>query len=72
MAYIIMGRDECGDEFRPNSIDYDTPEAANKDLAEERENYPEARSMWVEELRDADYYMRQMWQDDLYDERDLY
>ena len=56
MSYIIMGRDECNTEFRPDYPDFYTEDAAYAKLGEARERYPEARSLWVELLRDKAYY----------------
>jgi len=59
MAYIIMARDECNDEFRPRPyIDYRTEDEAYNQLNAARERYPEARSFWVELLKDKDYYLQ--------------
>lgn len=59
MSYIIMGRDECNQEFRPNFPDFATEDDAYAKLSAARERYPEARSIWVELLRDKDFYLQQ-------------
>ena len=68
MSWIIMGIDECGAEFRPRFPQYASEEEAYEFLAVAREEYQEARSLWVEELRDKAYYSRQRsneyWEDD--------
>lgn len=66
MAYIIMGRDECGDEFRPDFPNFATNDAACAKIFEAWEQYQEARSLWVELLRDQDYYMRELSNDPEY------
>jgi hypothetical protein len=58
MGWIIMGVDECGMEFRADQKTFSTSDAAYDRLDEAREDYPEARRIWVEELRDKDYYMQ--------------
>lgn len=58
MAYIIMGTDECGMEFRPNFPTFATEDEAYQHLSEARDQYEEARSLWVELLRDQSYYAR--------------
>lgn len=58
MSYIIMGRDECGDEFRPEFKAFHSCDEAECNLADAREAYPEARAIWVEELKDKAYYAR--------------
>ena len=55
--YIIMGRDECNAEFRPGYPEFKTEDEAYEYLSEARENYPEARSLWVEELMDKGYFL---------------
>lgn len=59
MAYIVMGRDECNSEFRPSPLTHINIDSAYDELVLCRDSYPEARAMWVEELRDKDYYIRQ-------------
>lgn len=58
-----MGLDECGSEFRPSSAKYLDDDGAYAELAELREQYPEARSLWVEELRDKAYYQQRQQSD---------
>ena len=70
MAWIIMGIDECGSEFRANPKDFTTSEEAYEHVMMCRESYPEARSIWVEELKDKDYYMQQRM--DIDEEQDYY
>lgn len=60
MGYIIMGRDECGEEFRASPGEWATREMAWNDVERLRPRYPEAQRLWVEELRDKDYYLQQM------------
>ena len=55
--WIVMGRDECNDEFRPSSNSWASEDEAYTELSSLRERYAEARSMWVEMLRDKDYYL---------------
>lgn len=57
MSYIIMGRDECNQHFRPDFPDFDTKEEAYAKLSEARYRYQEARAIWVELLKDKDYYL---------------
>lgn len=59
MSYIIMGCDECNQEFRPNFPSFATEDGAYAKLDAARERYPEARSIWVELLKDKDYYLDQ-------------
>jgi len=56
MSYIIMAIDECGQETRVG-LDYPSPQAAGQALSMLREQYIEYRNMWVEELKDASYWM---------------
>lgn len=72
MAYIIMGTDECGMEFRPNFPNFATENEAYQRLSDAREQYAEARSLWVELLRDKDYYMQNRDWDDPYYHEDYY
>ena len=58
MSYIIMGRDECNQEFRPDFKNFESEDDAYAKLNSARERYPEARSIWVELLRDKDYYLQ--------------
>lgn len=64
MSFIVMGLDECGSEFRPSSAKHLDDDGAYAELSELREQYPEARSLWVEELRDKAYYQMQREQAD--------
>lgn len=57
MSYIVMGRDECNQEFRPDYPAFDTEEEAFEKAIEARHRYEEARSIWVESLRDKDFYL---------------
>lgn len=57
MSYVIVGRDECNQEFSPDYPAFSTEEEAYSKLAEARERYAEARSLWVETLRDKDFYL---------------
>ena len=57
--FIVMGRDECNDEFRPSSKTHRSQSEAHNELVELREVYQEARSMWVELLKDKDFFMRE-------------
>lgn len=59
MSHIVMGLDECGQEFRPSSRKHLSEAEAHSELAQLREQYVEARSLWVEELRDKAYYQLQ-------------
>ena len=54
--WIVMGRDECNDEFRPSSKTHRSQSEAHNELVELRDRYQEARSMWVELLKDKAYY----------------
>ena len=74
MSYIIMGRDECNSEFRPDYPDFYTEDDAYAKLGEARERYPEARSLWVELLRDKAYYqaMSRSCDDYEYEDYDYY
>ena len=58
MSWIIMGRDECNQEFRPCFKDFVSEDDAYAQLNVARERYPEARSLWVEVLKDKDYYLQ--------------
>jgi 1,2-phenylacetyl-CoA epoxidase PaaB subunit len=72
MAYIVMGRDECNQEFRPNYPSFDTEEEALEMAVNARHRYEEARSIWVEMLKDKDYYSskhQDYWDAD---DRDMY
>ena len=54
--WIVMGRDECNDEWRPSSETHLSEDAAYAELTKLREVYVEARSMWVEMLKDKAFY----------------
>lgn len=68
MAYIIMGRDECNMEFRPDYPSFNTEDEAYAKLGEARERYAEARSIWVEMLKDKQYYLEQRCNEEYWDE----
>lgn len=59
MAYIVMGKDECNTEFRPSSKKHDTEDAAIRELHYLREQYQEARALWVEPLMDNEFFKSQ-------------
>lgn len=63
MSYIVMGKDECGYEFRPSSRTWASSDDAYNELEKLREQYQEARGLWVEPLHDKDYYMSQRYSD---------
>jgi|5B_taG_2_1085324.scaffolds.fasta_scaffold02502_7 RNA binding exosome subunit len=65
MSYIVMGRDECGDEFRPSANQWTQSADADRELTELRERFPEARALWVEMLKDKAYFseLRSEWDD---------
>ena len=68
MSYIIMGRDECNEHFRPDFPEFNTKEEAYAKLSEARYRYQEARAIWVELLKDKDYYLQQReYHDDYWD-----
>ena len=71
MSYIIMAIDECGSETRIEG-GFSTMDAAQDHLATIREDYPEYRRIWAEELRDKAYYSAQRQDRYEYDEYDLY
>ena len=68
MTYIIMGKDECNEEFRPNFKGFNSEYEAYQKLPEAREMYPEARSLWVELLMDQAYYSEYYARKDYWDE----
>ena len=70
MSYIVMGKDECGSEFRPSSKTWASSDDAYSELSLLRDRYPEARSLWVEELRDKDYYLSMRMNRDYWDYED--
>lgn len=55
MSYIIIGRDECGDELRLAGPFF-SEAAAYEKLPESREEYPEFTRINVEVLKDKAYY----------------
>lgn len=58
MTYVVMGRDECNQEFRCSNAEWETESSAEAEALEMYDKYPEARAIWVELLRDKAYYMR--------------
>lgn len=65
MSYIIMALDECGTETRVSDFDkhyrgFDRETEAYRNLDKAQERYPEFRQFWVEELRDASYWLERM------------
>ena len=71
MSYVVMGRDECGDVFRAS--DKTWPHGVpHSEVLKIHEEYPEARSIWVEELRDKEFFQSR--NQEIYDrdEQDLY
>ena len=54
--WIVMGRDECNDEFRPSDKHWLREDDAYAELSQLRKRYAEARSMWVELLKDKAYF----------------
>ena len=56
MSYIVMGKDECGSEFRPSNRTWSDIDDAYDELEKLREKFEEARSMWVEVLHDQAYF----------------
>jgi len=48
--YVIMGTDECGQEFNAGGCYYSCREEADAALAEVANRYEEARGFWVEPL----------------------
>ena len=69
--WIVMGRDECNDEFRPSDKVWTREDHAYAELSQLRQRYAEARSMWVEMLKDKAYYQSLREELDEWD-RDLY
>lgn len=63
MAYIVMARDECNDETRASDYEWSNEDDAWKEASEIRERHPEWRRVWVEMLRDKDYYLAMYDQD---------
>lgn len=60
MAYIVMGVDECGMEFRAVDREFHCEEEAYRAAEAARAQFPEARRMWTELYKDKYYYMAQM------------
>jgi len=56
MSYIVMGIDECGSEFRPSRRTWSDADDAYDELETLREQFIEARSLWVEVLQDKAYF----------------
>jgi hypothetical protein len=63
-----MGKDECNQEFRPDYDAFDAEDLAYAKLSEARKRYPEARSIWVEMLKDKQYYLEQRCNEEYWDE----
>jgi len=59
MGWIVMARDECGDETRPSDNEWSNEDDAWSEASRIRERYPEWRRVWVETLRDKDYYLNE-------------
>jgi len=70
MSFIVMGRDECNSEFRPSNVEHLHENSAFQEMKILRERYPEARAMWVELLRDKDFFMQQRMMSHDYDRED--
>lgn len=68
MSYIVMATDECGDEWRPPYPAFVTEEQAYSTLSLAREEYPECRSIWVEELHDKAYFQKQRQQNEYWED----
>lgn len=73
MTYIIMAIQEEGSEIRVSDYDthsrgFDRSEEAYEALPQAREDYPEFRRFWVEELKDKEYWMMRHLEDDYFDE----
>ena len=56
--WIVMGRDECDQEFRCSSQVWTYEGDAYDEALEMYDTYPEARAIWVEQLKDKDYYIQ--------------
>jgi len=71
-SYIVMARDECGEEFRPSIKVHTSMEKANASIPRLRIEYPECRGMWAEVFMDRAYFEAE--HQDRYDEDtyDLY
>ena len=66
--YIIMAIQEEGSEIRITDFDetnrgFRNASTARSKLAECRENYPEFRRIWVEELKDSEYWASRVYSD---------
>lgn len=48
--FIVMARDECGDEFRPSNQKHENESDAYAEMETLADDYPECRGLWVEEL----------------------
>jgi len=59
MSWIVMARDECNEETRVSSNKWETEGEAYGEAAKARQEYTEYRSVWVEMLRDNDYYLNE-------------
>ena len=59
MSWIVMARDECNEETRVSSNKWETQGEAYVEAAKARKEYTEYRSVWVEMLRDNDYYLNE-------------
>jgi hypothetical protein len=57
MGWIVMARDECGDETRVSDSEWSSEGEALVEAAALRDRHPEYRRWWVETLRDKDYYL---------------
>jgi hypothetical protein len=57
MGWIVMARDECGNETRASDNEWSNEDDAWSEASRIRERYPEKRPVWVEMLRDKDYYL---------------
>jgi hypothetical protein len=61
MSYILMAEQEEGSEVRISEFDpgprgFNTACEAGRFIHKARERYPESRRIWVEMLRDSDYW----------------
>ena len=48
--FIVMARDECGQEFRPTNRKHVSESDAFAEMETLPDDYPECRGFWVEEL----------------------
>ena len=67
--YVIMGRDECGQEFNAGDKYYSCQEEAHADLDRVAAQYEEARGFWVEPLYSDVYSGRSFWNQEEFDEQ---